>query len=291
MWLLVCVVLGLLAEFVGAWFFYRYWAHKLALGNFIDSVLWLNSHGLVPFVYRVPLLRMMHRALVARGRTLGFADVPFVLSLHNSSSQHLLSGFLCNMWCSRPDVIRANRFLVQRAFLTLRVAPVSLPDVCAIHLRLGDVPFARNQHYLLPTQKWFQELTRLQVWSEINSVVVICSVVHNTRPATQALARKYLASYMDLIRKLFPNKNVALQQGQTEQVDLSVFLGARLLASPGSSFSFYAGVAADENNVFFTGACASPVRRNMICFQEGLLRHEDVAEYSDTDAVFAKLRL
>ena len=204
--------------------------------------------------------------------------------------------------CAPPAWFRAQGRveLVRDLFLQrLGPAPAEPVDACAVHLRLGDVPFVRNRDYQLPTLACIKDAVALassvsfsardgrrgtvDVVPSLLRVILVCSTRHRADPrkadAGERLARAVAA---ELGAELWLNR--------PELDDLCLLRDARARVTFTSSFAFYAALASRHAWINVGRNPMAGVRDGVWDVVPREVAHCDVVDYFDTDQVLEHMK-
>ncbi|CAK9034966.1 Exostosin domain-containing protein [Durusdinium trenchii] len=107
-----------------------------------------------------------------------------------------------------------------------------------VHVRLGDVPMNRHEEYHLAGLQAVEFVAR----TVGKKAVLVTNAAHMTGPKARAMARRYVAMYVDMFRAA--GTAIDLVDDGSQESDLRLMLDAPLLVQLNcSSFSFMAGMA------------------------------------------------
>ena len=182
---------------------------------------------------------------------------------------------------SSPHFIREKLPMIRDLF-DQRIGRSSIiPNVCAIHLRMGDVPYARHKNYKLPKLSCILE-AKSHVSKHVQTFVLLCSTKHRSNP-------QFSRASLILASMIADKIGAKLLMNRSEEEDLRTLRDAESRITFNSSFSFYAAAASTGQWINVSRNKMKGLRQNVIDVRENVLEHSSVDNYLDSHKVIQQL--
>jgi hypothetical protein len=177
----------------------------------------------------------------------------------------------------------------------VRTDSVKTVGVPVIHFRCADTPFVRNPDYALQKHCFFQralEDIQRKLQQEFKEVIILSFINHRADENQANACTKYVSFLKKYLEDLQYRVDI---QSESSLEDFSAIFYAPASISTSSSFSFMAGffgkgIFISTTNGFFDGKQERCLDCGGWVYKGYNLRHTDVDDYLDTDAVLKKLQ-
>jgi hypothetical protein len=238
-------------------------------GNYVDHCVYMSGLSKIFPISWMLIQKHGYRSFNA-----------FPKRVNNAITRHL--HLPLGQWhASSPLFIREKVPMIRDLFDQRIGKSTTIPNVCAIHLRMGDVPYARHKNYKLPKLSSIYE-AKSYVSKHVQTFVLLCSTKHRSNP-------QYSRASLELASMIADKVGAKLLMNRTEEEDLRTLRDAESRITFNSSFSFYAAVASTGQWINVSRVQMKGLRENVIDLQENVLEHSKVLNYLDSKKVMQQL--
>jgi len=247
----------------------------LPWGNFVDMTVWMSGMG-----RSFPLAWY---AIRTHGKKYFSSTALFKHASFFSFSTPI--NHPIGQWQKlAADQMKEKLPLIRDLFLQRLGQPKEI-DACVVHLRLGDVPFVRNELYKLPPYSCIRAalVKAAELDSSYKSILFICSTRHKSNPS-------YAAASALIAQAVANDFGATLLMNRSEEEDLRSIRDAKVRITFSSSFSFYAALASEGpwiNLSFNPMNLSRPLVTDMPITE---VHHTDVKDYLEVPAVLHHMR-